>query len=99
MPKILRTRQSRDDYISIHEFIAKDSPLNAAMVLQLFDEKLRLLSNNPMLGLHRTELAPDVRSWVVHHFVLFYRPLDDGIILLRVLHASMDITPRYFVGT
>ena len=96
MPRILRTRQSREDYIAIEDYVAEDSPQNAAMIIRLFDEKLQLLARNTLLGRPRPELATKLRSWNVHRFVLFYRPIEDGIILVRVLHASMDITPRLF---
>jgi toxin ParE1/3/4 len=96
MPRILRTRKSRDDYADIEDYIAKDSPQNAAMILRLFDEKLTVLAANNLMGRPRPELAPNLRSWNVHRFVLFYLPIADGIILVRVLHGSMDITPQYF---
>lgn len=96
MPRILKTRQSREDYISIEGYIAQDSPQNAEMILRLFDEKLNLLAANHPIGRPRPELAPNLRSWNVHRFVLFYRPIEDGIILIRVLHASMDITSQLF---
>ena len=96
MPRILRTRQSRDDYISIEDYIAESSPQNAEMIIRIFDEKLTNLAANNLMGRPRPELAPDLRSWNVHRYVIFYRPLDDGVILIRVLHASMDITSRFF---
>jgi len=96
MPRILRTRQSREDYVSIEDYIAQSSPQNAAMIIRLFDERLQMLASNNLMGRPRPELAPNLRSWNVHRFVLFYRPIDDGVILIRVLHASMDITPRFF---
>lgn len=98
MPKIYRTDQSREDYTRIHDFIAQNSPQNAAMILRAFADKLRLLSRNPDLGLPRPELSSGVRSWIVHNFVLFYRQSDDGIILLRVLHASVDVSSKYLAN-
>ena len=50
MPRILKTRQSREDYISIEGYIAQDSPQNAEMILRLFDEKLNLLAANHPIG-------------------------------------------------
>ena len=97
MPRILRTRKSREDYISIEDYIAEGSPQNAEMIIRLFDEKLRNLAVNNLMGRARPELAPDLRSWNVHRFVLFYRPIEDGVILIRALHASMDITSRLFL--
>jgi toxin ParE1/3/4 len=96
MPRILKTRQSREDYISIEDYIAPGSPQNAEMIIRLFDEKLAILAANNHIGRPRPELAPNLRSWNVHRFILFYRPIDDGIMLIRVLHASMDITARLF---
>ena len=96
MPRILRTRQSREDYVSIEDYIAQSSPQNAALISRLFDERLQMLASNNLMGRPRPELAPNLRSWNVHRFVLFYRPIDDGVMLIRVLHASMDITPRFF---
>jgi toxin ParE1/3/4 len=98
MPRILRTRQSREDYASIEEYIGQNSPQNAAMIVRLLDEKLAVLAANNHMGRPRPELAPDLRSWNVHRFILFYRPTADGIVLIRVLHASMDITAKYFTG-
>jgi len=95
MPKIRRTSQSWEDFTLIHSFIAEDSPQNAAEVIRAIDEKLRFLAFNPNLGLARPELAPDVRSWLVHSYVIFYHPFEDGIVLLRVLHAAMDITGQH----
>ena len=96
MPRILRTRQSRADYVSIEDYIAQSSPQNSEMIIRLFDEKLNLLANNNLMGRPRPELAPELRSWNVHRFIIFYRPIEDGIILIRVLHSSMDITSGFF---
>lgn len=94
--RILRTRQSRKDYVEIEEFIAQSSPQNAEMIIRLFEEKLHVLAENNLMGRPRPELAPTLRSWNVHRFVIFYRPTEIGIILVRVLHSSMDITTQHF---
>lgn len=96
MPRILRTPKSREDYASIYDYVWKRSPQNAEMLIHLFDEKLELLASNNTVGRPRPELAPNLRSWLVHRFILFYRPVEDGIILMRVLHSSMDISARHF---
>jgi len=68
------------------------------MIVRLLDETLDVLAANNHMGRPRPELAPHLRSWNVHRFILFYRPIADGIMLIRVLHASMDITAKYFAG-
>jgi toxin ParE1/3/4 len=42
------------------------------------------------------ELAPNLRSLPVGSYLIFYRPIDDGIQLIRVLHGARDITPEHF---
>jgi len=97
MPKIFRTRRSRQDYAVIYAYIAEESPQNAEMIVRLFDEAIKILALHPFMGRPRHELDANVRSWVVHHFVIFYRPCEDGIELIRVLHGSMDIARHLFL--
>jgi toxin ParE1/3/4 len=99
MARILKTRQSRKDYVSIEDYISKTSSQNAELIIRLFEEKLQVLAAHNLMGRPRPELAPNLRSWNIHRFVMFYRPTEDGIILIRVLHASMDITPHYFASS
>ncbi|MEN9284830.1 MAG: hypothetical protein RLZZ179_2323 [Verrucomicrobiota bacterium] len=96
MPRILRTPKSREDYASIYDYVSESSPQNAEMLIQLFDQKLEVLARNNTMGRPRPELAPNLRCWLVHRFILFYRPIEDGIILIRALHSSMDISGKHF---
>ena len=57
-----------------------------------------MLAANNHMGRPRPEFARNLRRWNVHRFILFYRPIADGMILIRVSHASMDITAKYFAG-
>lgn len=96
MPCIRKTRRSREDYAAIHAFVKEQSPQNADMLLREFDSKLAMLAATPSLGRLRSELGKGLRSWGLHGFSLFYRATGDGIELIRVLHASIDVLPSYF---
>ena len=44
------------------------------------------------MGRLRSELAEGARSWPTStRYILFYVPVDDGVMLLRVLHHARDI--------
>ena len=43
------------------------------------------------MGRPRPELAPGLRSFVVHPYVIFFRPAEDTIEVIRVLRGSRDI--------
>ncbi len=45
----------------------------------------------PGMGQRRDELRPGLRCFVVSPFVVFYRPIEDTIDVLRVLHGARDI--------
>lgn len=50
------------------------------------------LSDNPKLGRVRDEIKPGLRSFSKASHVIFYRILDSRLRIVRVLHASRDIT-------
>jgi toxin ParE1/3/4 len=65
-------------------------------MLDRFERTLRMLSEQPMAGRKRPELAPDLRSFPVGSYILFYLPVPNGIDLVRVLSGYMDIGPEDF---
>lgn len=91
MPSIIRSSQSEQDVYEIAVFIARDNPDAAIRLVDRFDETLKMLAENPMAGRAREELAPDVRSFPVGNYLLFYRPKQNGIELIRVLHGARDL--------
>jgi toxin ParE1/3/4 len=40
-------------------------------------------------------LSPRLRSFPVKNYVIFYRPLEDGIEIVRVLHGAQDLPPLF----
>lgn len=90
MSRIRRSRASREDVSGIWGYIADDDIDAAEAWIGTLDTKLRLLADNPMLGRARSEIAPDLRSFAVGNYVMFYEPQPDGIFLVRVLHGARD---------
>jgi toxin ParE1/3/4 len=78
-------------------FIAGRNRPAAERFFEALDATLTRLASMPELGerqdFHRPELAR-LRAWQVQGFenyIIFYRPIDRGIEVLRVLHAAQDI--------
>lgn len=95
MPQIFRTPQSRSDLVEILLYIRRDNRRAARRLLTTINDKLNLLAEFPGLGQPREELAQSLRSFPVGKYLLFYRPVSDGIQLIRVLHGMRDL-PRLF---
>jgi len=51
-----------------------------------------LLAEFPEMGRMRHEFIINLRSFPVKNYIVFYLPVENGIEILRVLHASRDIT-------
>jgi len=93
MPTILKSRQARADLLDIGEYIfgQSHSEETAHRVLDAIDEKCQFLARNPFAAEARPDLAPQLRASPVGSYVIFYRPIDDGIEVVRVLHGARDI--------
>lgn len=91
MPVVLRTSQAHLDFVEIAVRIAEDNPIAADRWLETIDEKCRLLATMPEMGRKRPELAPELRSLPVGNYIIFYRPIRDGIDVIRVLHGAQDL--------
>jgi toxin ParE1/3/4 len=91
MARIARTPRAEVDVLEIWTYISRDSKTQADRLVERIDKTLRLLSMQPQMGQHRPELAPELRSFSVGNYVVFFRPIDDGIEVERVIHAARDV--------
>jgi toxin ParE1/3/4 len=95
MSRYRLTEQARQDLDDIWLYIAEDDPATADHFLDSLYEKFVLLAEQPLLGRLRPELAPNLRSFPVGNYVIFYRPTQDGIEVARVLHGARDIDAMF----
>jgi toxin ParE1/3/4 len=79
------------DLEEIAEYVAARNPKAAARLVARLKEQAWNLAGQPAMGRAREELAPKLRSFPVDRYVLFYRPLEGGIEVARVLHGMRDI--------
>jgi toxin ParE1/3/4 len=94
MPTVQRTSRANDDRVAIALHIAQANPTAANIWLDTIEQKCRLLATMPEMGRLRSELATNIGSWAVGESVIFYQPVPDGIIVVRVLQGSRDLPPR-----
>ncbi len=96
MSRIERSRASVSDYEEIWRYIARDNPIAADRLITTFERHLSTLALMPAMGREEPHLAANLRSFPVGNYLIFYRPMADGIGVVRVLHGARDITPEYF---
>jgi len=97
MPVVVRTDQVEDDLAGILRDLARKSVTAGRRVVHLIDQKCARYATMPDLGILRDDLAVGLRCFPVWGFLVFYRPIDGGIEVLRILHGSRNIDPSYFV--
>ncbi|NOT00409.1 MAG: type II toxin-antitoxin system RelE/ParE family toxin [Phycisphaerales bacterium] len=88
---------AQDDLDDAGAYIAKDSPATAKRFLVAAERAFQQLSDTPGLGrvrkLRHSRLA-GVRSWRIQGFenwLIFYRPVDSSLEVIRVLHGARDL--------
>jgi toxin ParE1/3/4 len=95
MSRAIRSPQSEIDYLEIWLFIAEKGDISAADLTNAFDAQLQDLAQMPGMGPARDDLEPGLRSFPVGDYLLFYKPVEDGIELVRVLHGSRDLRRQF----
>jgi toxin ParE1/3/4 len=53
--------------------------------------KYQTLASFPELGSLCEQLAPRMRSLAVGKYAILYRPIDDGVEIVRVVHGARDL--------
>lgn len=55
-----------------------------------FDKAFRSISENIKIRLTYNELREGVRGFQINFHIIFYKRLGDQMIVIRILHRSMD---------
>src|SRR5947208_7397332 len=97
MPSVRKSPKARRDLAEIAAYIAFDNPSAADRFLIAAEDAFDKLARIPGMGALREFSDPklkDLRSWPIKRFrnyLIFYRPVKDGIEIVRVLHGARDI--------
>jgi toxin ParE1/3/4 len=86
---------AKSDLDSIWLYIAQDSPDMADRFIRSLVGRFSLLASMPEIGRQREELAARLRSFPVGNYVIFYRPMQNGVEIARILHGARDYPPLF----
>jgi len=96
MPHVFTRPRAEADLLDIWSYIAQDSPANADILLDRIRDTLNRLAAMPFMAQARFDLAPGLRMFPVGSYLIFFRPIQDGIEVIRILHGKRNITSRFF---
>jgi toxin ParE1/3/4 len=91
MPRIRHTLEVTDDLTGIWRYIAHDNVEAADRQLGRLDEVFQLLALHSGLGERRqTTSYGQLRCFGCGNYLVYYRSIEDGVEIVRVLHAAQD---------
>ncbi|MCA9433811.1 MAG: type II toxin-antitoxin system RelE/ParE family toxin [Candidatus Omnitrophica bacterium] len=90
MASVSKTEDAESDLLEIWGTIAQNNPLNADRFLEQIESHCENLAYSPRIGKLRSDLGTEIRSFPVGEYLLFYQPIDEGILLVRVIHGRRN---------
>lgn len=92
MKPFILTTDAYEDLLVIQDYIAVDSPVNAANIVDDMFQTFEHLSQFPFTGHKREDLTGrDVRFFSVHSYLIIYDANTNPVSILRVLSGHRDI--------
>ena len=91
MARVVRSPRAVIDMADIVEYIAVHNVTAARRLLDRFDDLFSQLAQNPEMGQRREELAPSARTMLIGNYVVVFRPISDGVEVIRVVHGARDM--------
>jgi toxin ParE1/3/4 len=102
--RVSRKPEVRRDLVGLADYISRDNLDAALRFLDAAERTFNFLAANnqsgQQCGFQQPEIA-GLRVWPIEGFrnyLVFYRPTDDGVEILRVLHGARDIEALFGGG-
>jgi len=91
-----RGYQAELDALEIWMQIARHDAAAADRLIDRFTSVIAQLAAQPHLGPPVDYLLPGLRSIPVGNYLIFHRPEDDGVFVVRIIHGAWGLTPELF---
>lgn len=91
MITLVVTESAKQDLRNIYGYTLEQwGALQADKYLEKLKASMWLLTDNPELGMNRSDLLENIQSYSSEKHVLYYRFTSNSIIVLRILHGQQD---------
>src|SRR5262245_7182851 len=91
MSQVILDRAAKADLVDIWQYIAQDNPQAADRMLDKIGDGFRVIARFPHGGTARPELGQQLRCFSVGSYVIYFRPVAQGVEIARVLHGARDV--------
>lgn len=84
------TDPAREDLDHIWSYIAAHNIAAADKMIQRLVERFDMLARQPLIGEACPDLKPNLRSFPVRPYVIYYIVEAEDVAMIRVLHGARD---------
>ena len=97
MAQVFRTEAAENDLQEIAYYIAvKDRrPLTAERIVDEILSKCRRYADSPEIGTSADHLGVNYRFFAHKRWVVVYRPVSEGILVLRIVDGARDFSKLF----
>ena len=88
--------QAIEDLIQIYNYLNERSPLAAERFTSDIERKIVDLAGSRNPGVYREWLKPGLRAFPYRRRCIYFRVVEDALVVLRITHRRQDITPDTF---
>jgi toxin ParE1/3/4 len=88
------TDPATSDFNKIIDELDRRSRTAARQVARTIRQQCERYASNPLLGILRDDIAPDLRCFLAFRYLVFYTINPDGIEITRIFHGHQDIDPE-----
>jgi len=89
MVGVIWAPKAEQDLYQIIDYIAQDSPSYASLFYDQLHEKVKNLSNFPLMGRKVPELDDsNIREIIIGNYRLIYRISNEALQIVRIIHGS-----------
>ena len=85
------TESAEQDLSELVRYIASDNPDAADRFFAAVRERYQQLTGNPGMGRLRPDIGTEIRIFPLDGYIVIYRPIPDGILILRFLSGRRDL--------
>ena len=89
--KLTFSPAAEEDLLDIAVFIAQDNQARALTFVDELESKCDTLGRSPGIGTSRPELGDGVRMLPHGRYLIFYREVNNGLRIERIMHGARDI--------
>ncbi|MDZ8107589.1 MAG: type II toxin-antitoxin system RelE/ParE family toxin [Nostoc sp. DedQUE12a] len=91
MSRYVLTIPAKQDLKKINRYIIRYNPDAARRFNEKIKQQCKLLADFPNMGRSCENLGSGLRSFPVEDYLIFYRPIDGGVEVTRILSGYQDL--------